>query len=250
MTRRSQSSGFSSLRVKPPCFGSISSSRWMVLAASPVCSVMRLAARPVEAASSTCTPFAFRMRSTESRVLVLPTPGPPVMTQSFEPSISRTASTCEGESVLPVFCSTQGRALSRSISGQGGVPAARSISRSAMMRSDACSPLRKTQVSPSTMSATTSSPRNSNAMATRIRSASTSKSFCASTARRSVGKPQWPSSMAVWSAKETPARSRCGASFSSPSFIAMASAVRKPMPRISRASRYGSSVMTLIDSWP
>ncbi|CAO4155318.1 hypothetical protein DHODJN_22085 [Methylorubrum extorquens] len=41
------------------------------------------------------------------------------MTQSLEASSSRTASACEGESALPVFCSTQGRALSRSISRPG-----------------------------------------------------------------------------------------------------------------------------------
>jgi len=35
-----------------------------------------------------------------------------------------------------------------------------------------------------------------------------------------------------------------------PSFIAMASAVLKPMPRMSRASRYGFSVMTWMASAP
>ena len=38
--------------------------------------------------------------------------------------------------------------------------------------------------------------------------------------------------------------------FSMPSFIAMASALLKPMPRISRARRYGFSVMTWIASAP
>src|SRR5262245_42428687 len=46
-TNRSQSSGLTSLRLKPPPLGSTSSSRWMVLASKPVASVMRLAARPV-----------------------------------------------------------------------------------------------------------------------------------------------------------------------------------------------------------
>ena len=103
MTRRSQGRGFSALREKPPCLGSISSSRWIVLASSPVCSLMRLAARPVGAASSTRTPFARRIRRIVSRVEVLPTPGPPVTTASLAPSTRRTASSCEGESVLPVF---------------------------------------------------------------------------------------------------------------------------------------------------
>ena len=51
-TSRSQSSGLSSLRLKPPPLGSTSSRRWMVLASKPVASVMRLAARPVGAHSS------------------------------------------------------------------------------------------------------------------------------------------------------------------------------------------------------
>jgi hypothetical protein len=38
--------------------------------------------------------------------------------------------------------------------------------------------------------------------------------------------------------------------FSMPSFIAMASAVLKPIPRMSRASRYGFSVMTWMASEP
>ena len=50
-TSRSQSSGLSSPRLKPPPLGSTSSSRWMVLASKPVASVMRLAARPVGAHS-------------------------------------------------------------------------------------------------------------------------------------------------------------------------------------------------------
>jgi hypothetical protein len=39
--------GISALRLKPPLLGSTSKSRWIVLASTPVASVMRLAARPV-----------------------------------------------------------------------------------------------------------------------------------------------------------------------------------------------------------
>ena len=102
-TSRSQASGLSSVREKPPCLGSISSRRWIVLASKPVCSVMRLAARPVGAASATCTPLAIRMRRIVSSVEVLPTPGPPVMTATLEASTSFTASRCDADSVLPVF---------------------------------------------------------------------------------------------------------------------------------------------------
>ena len=38
--------------------------------------------------------------------------------------------------------------------------------------------------------------------------------------------------------------------FAMPSFIAMASAVTKPMPRMSRARRYGFSVITSTASAP
>ena len=47
-----------------------------------------------------------------------------------------------------------------------------------------------------------------------------------------------------------PARTRTMAVFAMPSFIAMASAVTKPMPRMSRARRYGFSVMTSTASAP
>ena len=135
-TSRSQSSGFSSVREKPPCFGSISSRRWMVLASIPVCSVMRLAARPVGAASATRTPLATSRRKMVSSSVVLPTPGPPVTTATLEPSTSFKASRCEAARVLPVRPSTQGMALSRSISGQGAGPDARSISLEAIACSD------------------------------------------------------------------------------------------------------------------
>ena len=47
-----------------------------------------------------------------------------------------------------------------------------------------------------------------------------------------------------------PARTRMGAVFSMPSLAATWSAVRKPMPRMSRASRYGFSEMSWTASAP
>src|SRR5262245_34260978 len=52
----------------------------MVLASKPVASVMRFAARPVGAHSRRPVPFAARMRRIALTMVVLPTPGPPVMT--------------------------------------------------------------------------------------------------------------------------------------------------------------------------
>jgi hypothetical protein len=47
-----------------------------------------------------------------------------------------------------------------------------------------------------------------------------------------------------------PARTRCGLSRAIPTAWAMVSAVRKPMPHTSAASRYGSLRTTEIDASP
>ena len=83
-TSRPQSSGLSALRLKPPLRGSTSISRWMVRASNPVASLNRRAARPVGAHSTRSTPLAARMRRMASTIVVLPTPGPPVMTTALE----------------------------------------------------------------------------------------------------------------------------------------------------------------------
>src|SRR5262245_187362 len=121
-TSRSQSSGLSSPRLKPPPLGSTSSSRWMVLASNPVASVMRLAARPVGAQSKSLTPLAARMRRIALTMVVLPTPGPPVMTRALDISASRIAATWLSARIIPMRFSTHGNAFSGSIHGQGSVP--------------------------------------------------------------------------------------------------------------------------------
>ena len=55
----------------------------MVLASKPVASVMRLAARPVGAQSRSLAPFAARIPRIALTIVVLPTPGPPVMTRTL-----------------------------------------------------------------------------------------------------------------------------------------------------------------------
>ena len=104
----------------------------MVLASMPVASVMRLAARPVGAQRRSFAPLTDRMRRIEFTMVVLPTPGPPVMTSTLERSARRMASTWLAASVIPVRPSIHGRALSASISGQGTVPDKRRRSRSAI----------------------------------------------------------------------------------------------------------------------
>ena len=79
-----------------------------------------------------------RDASEEDAGPALPTPGPPVITETFEASAARTASAWPGARVSAVFCSTQGSALSGSIRGQGGLPAAISRRRPAIARSARC----------------------------------------------------------------------------------------------------------------
>ena len=121
-TSRPQSRGLLPLRLNPPPLGSTSSSRWIVFASNPAASVIRLAARPVGAQSSRVTPLAARMRRMALTMVVLPTPGPPVMTNALEVRARRTASAWLAASDRPVFPSTQGSALPASISGQGSLP--------------------------------------------------------------------------------------------------------------------------------
>ena len=91
-TNRSQSGGFSPSRRNPPVVGSTSSRRWIVFASNPVASLIRLAARPVGAHSRISTPLVDRMRRMVLTIVVLPTPGPPVITETLDASATRTAS--------------------------------------------------------------------------------------------------------------------------------------------------------------
>ena len=116
-TSRSQSSGLSSPRLKPPALGSTSNSRWMVLASKPVASVMRLAARPVGAHSKMSVPLAARMRRMALTMVVFPTPGPPVMTSTFDFNASWIAATWLSARARPMCFSTHGKAFSGSIQG-------------------------------------------------------------------------------------------------------------------------------------
>ena len=68
-----------------------SSRRWMVLASWPVASVMRLAARPVGAARETVRPAPCIRRMMQLMTVVLPVPGPPVMTTTGDSAAMRMA---------------------------------------------------------------------------------------------------------------------------------------------------------------
>jgi hypothetical protein len=95
----------------------------MVFASRPVVSDSRFAARPVGAQRAIATVLASRILCSELTSVVLPTPGPPVITSTFEPSAARMASLWLSASANLVRFSTQGIAFSASIDGQGGVPA-------------------------------------------------------------------------------------------------------------------------------
>ena len=90
-TSRSQSSGFCSPRLNPPSLGMPrAGGGWW----SPRVRCSRPGAwprRPLGAQSASFGPFAARICRTELTSVVLPTPGPPVMTSAFEASARRTA---------------------------------------------------------------------------------------------------------------------------------------------------------------
>ena len=119
-----------------------------------------VAAQPVGAQSASLGPLAARIFRIELTSVVLPTPGPPVMTSALERSARRTAAFWLSASVRPVFPSTHGIARSGSIADQGGAPAAKRRSRSAISRSARCRPERNTHRCPSSASATTSPASN------------------------------------------------------------------------------------------
>src|SRR5437763_12503140 len=66
--------------------------------------------------------LAERTRRIELTIVVLRTPGPPVMTSTLETSARRMAAFWLSASCRPLRCSTHGRALFGSIHGQGRLP--------------------------------------------------------------------------------------------------------------------------------
>src|SRR5229473_2186238 len=85
----------------------------------------------VGAQSAIVTALALRIFSRELTSVVLPTPGPPVITSTLETRATRTASCWLSASASFVRSSTQGMALSASIAGQRGFPVASALSFSA-----------------------------------------------------------------------------------------------------------------------
>ena len=96
--------------------------------------------------------------------------------------------------------STQVSARSKSMSGQGSLPATRSTSRSAIARSACYKPPRNTHGVSATVSATTASSASSSSRAVRSASSGTSSRRAASGPSSSAGSPPWPSSIASVSA--------------------------------------------------
>jgi diketogulonate reductase-like aldo/keto reductase len=94
------------------------------------CSAAAIAARPVGAQSRRLIPFAARIPRIALTIVVLPTPGPPVMTRA-----SRIAAIWLSARARPIRFSTHGRALSGSIQGHGSVPFAGRARCSAIVRS-------------------------------------------------------------------------------------------------------------------
>ena len=102
----------------------------MRLGLEPGASPSRLAARPVGAASATSRPWRAKIRRIALTSVVLPTPGPPVITSTFDAQRQR-ASPPAGSPPARARRAPRprGRAFSASIAGQGGRPAASAASR-------------------------------------------------------------------------------------------------------------------------
>ncbi len=129
-TRASPRSGFRSSRLKAPFFGWNSRTRWIVRASRPVVSARRFAARPVGAARMTSRPHFSKMSTTARMIVVLPVPGPPVMTRIFFSNDWRMARFWSSEKARPRSFSVAATAASRSKSGgRQGKPASRWMAR-------------------------------------------------------------------------------------------------------------------------
>ncbi len=98
MIKKLVRSGNSLPRMKPPLSGAYSSSRWIVFASCPDASFKRFAARPVGAASAGLIPADASATSSERNSVVLPVPGPPVITVTRLASAHLSALFCSVES--------------------------------------------------------------------------------------------------------------------------------------------------------
>ena len=72
-----------------------------MLAAAPEASAKRWAARPVGEARQRRARLALTMSTTARRIVVLPVPGPPVMTETFAPKVFFSAAACCSASSKP-----------------------------------------------------------------------------------------------------------------------------------------------------
>ena len=77
-------------------------------------------------------PLAARMRRMAFTMVVLPTPGPPVMTGTHDRRAMRVAAVCVAASAKPIFRSIHGRTFSESMSVHGKDWSANRRKRSAM----------------------------------------------------------------------------------------------------------------------
>ena len=133
-------------------------------------------------------------------MVVLPTPGPPVMTSTLDISASRIAATWLSARASPVLLLDPRQRLLRIDLG----PGQRAVGQAQQpLGDDLLGPVQTRQkdagVSP-TLSAITVPSASSRSSAVRTSSCGTSSNSSASGTSSSVGKPQWPSSIASVSA--------------------------------------------------
>ena len=183
-------------------------------------------------------------------IVVLPTPGPPVMTSTLDMRASRIAAIWLSARTRPIRFSTDGRLCpdqSRATT-VSHVPAALGARRLCVPPDRDQPEIRKAFRQPGRQlrcPPVVRARRQSGLVVAALRATSRPAAPAGPSATRNDPRPL-PRSVH----RKCPARTRIMAVFSMPSFAAIASAVLKPMPRISRASRYGFSDMTWMASEP
>ncbi len=173
----------------------------------------------------------------ERTTVVFPTPGPPVMTVTLPLIVAATADRWEFESANPVRHSTQGMARSGSIMPQAGRFSRSRRTAAAIPCSARCKGVRKRAGRVSMGSSTRFSSWTSARIACSMIGAGISRRVTACSASTSRKAAQWPLPAISWRQCRTPAWARIRESGAMPSRWAMASAVLKPMPWMSKASR-------------
>ena len=232
-------SGKASPRMKPLVSGEYSSRRWMVLASRPQASASRRAARPVGAASVGLTPRWTSATSSERSSVVLPVPGPPVITVTLLCSAHRSAARCSADNSIPPALAAASIALLDHRPAHRAPPSQPlhplgdrgfGVVQAASGKSRDCRRRRGPSATTSPVSTSSSTARAASSGS--ISSAARELMLEVTEGREDVALVGHP-----FEQVERPRHARAESSLCGmPSFSATVSAVRKPMPAMVRAS--------------